>query len=268
MDVPTLILLGAAGGLLRGAVDLYARFVCWQTDRNAHRQAITAGTTQGEAPQFQGYFDAPVDFAAAVVHTTMGAGAAVLFGTTGQISGEYAALVVGMSAPVLLTQLIRIQTVNEAVTGDQQTAGAQEAATETGVQTAAGAAGGENGVTDVGTPGAGAAVAPSARALRAEPLPAPTASHSDQVQLPASAAEGHSPIARPMPSPRPPGAVADARTPERAPGELPADRSQSPGASQPGDGPFPADPANGTGTSRDGRSAPRWQRTEFGEEGL
>jgi hypothetical protein len=249
-------------------VDLYARFVCWQADRNAHRQAITAGTTQGEAPPFQGYFDAPVDFAAAVVHTTMGAGAAVLFGTTGQISGEYAALVVGMSAPVLLTQLIRIQTVHEAVTGDRHPAGAQEAAAETGVQPAAGASDGVHGVADVGTPGAGAVVAPSARALRAEPLPAPSASHSDQVQLPASGAEGPPPIARPMPAPRPPGAVADARTPERAHGELPADRSQPPDTSHPGDGPFPTDPANGTGTSRDGRSAPRWQRTEFGEEGL
>lgn len=267
MDVPTLILLGAAGGLLRGAVDLYARFVCWQADRNAHRQAITAGTAQGEAPQFQGYFDAPVDFAAAVVHTAMGAGAAVLFGTTGQISGEYAALVVGMSAPVLLTQLIRIQTVNEAVTGDRQSEGAQEVAAETGAQPA-GASGGVHGVADVGTPGAGAVVAPSARALRAEPLPAPSASHSDQVQLPAASAEGSQPISRPMPSPRPPGAVADASTPERAPGELPADRSPSPGPSQPGDDPFTADPANGTGASRDGRSAPRWQRTEFGEEGL
>jgi hypothetical protein len=84
LDVPTLILLGAAGGLLRGALDLYTRFVSWQADRNAHRQAITAGTAQGEAPRFQAYFDPPVDIAAAVVHTVMGAGAAVLFGTTGR----------------------------------------------------------------------------------------------------------------------------------------------------------------------------------------
>ncbi|MDN3028382.1 hypothetical protein [Streptomyces sp. S.PB5] len=268
MDVPTLILLGAAGGLLRGAVDLYARFVCWQADRKAHRQAIAAGMTQEEAPQFQGYFDAPVDFAAAVVHTTMGAGAAVLFGTTGQISGEYAALVVGMSAPVLLTQLIRIQTVNEAVTGERQPAGVQEVTAEPGALPAAGASGRVQGVADLGTSGAGAVVAPTAGALRAEPQPAPSASHSDQVQLPASAAEDPPSVARPMPSPRPSGAVADARTPERASGEMPADRSQPPGPSQPADGPFPADPASGTGTSRDGRSAPRWQRTELGEEGL
>ncbi|CAL9672945.1 hypothetical protein SUDANB140_07552 (plasmid) [Streptomyces sp. enrichment culture] len=268
MNVPTLILLGAAGGLLRGVVDLYARFVCWQADRNAHRQGITAGTTQGEAPRFQGYFDAPVDFAAAVVHTTMGAGAAVLFGTTGQVSGEYAALVVGMSAPVLLTQLIRIQTVSEAVTGDRQSAGAQEAAAETGVQPAASGSGGVHGVADVGTAGAGAVVASSTCAFQAEPLPAPPVSHSDQVQLPISAAEGPLPGSRPVPSPVPPGAVADARTPERAPGELPANRSQPPGPSQPGDGRFPTDPAHGTGTSLDGRNAPRWQRTEFGEEGL
>lgn len=95
MDVPTLILLGAAGGLLRGVLDLYTRFVSWQADRRVHRQLTAEGTVQGVPPQFRTYFDPAVDIVAAVLHSVMGAGAAVLFGTTGQISGEYAALVVG-----------------------------------------------------------------------------------------------------------------------------------------------------------------------------
>ncbi|MER6564110.1 hypothetical protein ABT300_41600 [Streptomyces sp. NPDC001027] len=89
MDVPTLILLGAAGGLLRGVLDLYTRFGTWQADRRLHRQLSAEGAAQGDPPRFQTYFDLAVDIPAAVVHSLMGAGAAMLFGTTGQISGEY-----------------------------------------------------------------------------------------------------------------------------------------------------------------------------------
>lgn len=62
------------------------------------------------------------DPVAAVVHSAMGAGAAVLFDTTGQVSGAYAAIVVGISAPVILTQLGRVQSVSDAVTGVPQAA--------------------------------------------------------------------------------------------------------------------------------------------------
>jgi hypothetical protein len=72
VDVPTLILLGAAGGLLRGAVDLYTRFVSWQAARRDARRSAS------QAPLFQEYFDPSTDIVAAVVHTVMGAGAAVL----------------------------------------------------------------------------------------------------------------------------------------------------------------------------------------------
>ncbi|MFI1177618.1 hypothetical protein [Streptomyces melanogenes] len=117
MDVPTLVLLGAAGGLLRELLDVYTRFMDWQADRRAHRQ-LSAGQ-EGKPPQFLEYFDPVADPIAAVVHSLLGAGAAVLFGTTGQINGAYAALIVGMSAPLLLTQLGRIQSVSETVIGAQ-----------------------------------------------------------------------------------------------------------------------------------------------------
>jgi hypothetical protein len=115
VEVTTLVLLGAAGGALRGLLDVYTRFLDWQTDRRAHRR-LPPGQ-EGEPPRFRDYFDPVGDPVAAVVHSAMGAGAAVLFGTTGQISGAYAAIVVGISAPVILTQLGRVQSVNDALTG-------------------------------------------------------------------------------------------------------------------------------------------------------
>ncbi|MEU8463948.1 hypothetical protein [Streptomyces sp. NPDC029003] len=50
MDIPTLILLGTAGGLLRGVLDLYTRFVSWQADRRVHRQSTAEGVAQGTPP--------------------------------------------------------------------------------------------------------------------------------------------------------------------------------------------------------------------------
>ncbi len=243
VDVPTLILLGAAGGLLRGALDLYTRFVSWQADRRSHRQSTAAGTAQEKAPRFQAYFDPSVDIVAAVVHSLMGAGAAVLFGTTGQISGEYAALVVGLSAPMLLTQLSRIQTVSEAVTGDRQPAGVEEAAAGAGVPAAARAGGGS---IDTVTLGVTAAEVPVVR----PPRPAPSASPASSVQRPL----------RPMPSLGPNAAVADSRAPDTAPGALSTDRTQLPDGMRLGDTRFPPDAADGTGSGVDGLGAPRWRQ--------
>lgn len=118
MDVATLILLGGAGGALRGLLDVYVRFLNFQSDRRAHL-GLPRGQ-EGELPRFKEYFDPFCDSVAAVVHSVMGAAIAVLLGTTGQISGAYAAIVVGISAPVILTQLSRVQSVNEALTGGAQ----------------------------------------------------------------------------------------------------------------------------------------------------
>ncbi|GAA3507302.1 hypothetical protein [Streptomyces showdoensis] len=253
MDVPTLILLGAAGGLLRGALDLYTRFVSWQGDRRAYRQLTPAEAAEGEAPRFKAYFDPAVDTAAALVHSVMGAGAAVLFGTTGQITGGYAALVVGISAPMLLTQLGRIQSVNEAVTGERQPAGA---VAETEAPTAvAGGAVGAGPLSDPGT--LGRPPRPAWSSALAEEQPAP----------PTAPREGpHSP-ARGMRSPVRP-ATADSQPPAPPSGELPAEQPQLPDPRRTGDVPFRADPSDGRGPGLDGRGAPRWQQgPALGEEG-
>ncbi|WP_062651519.1 hypothetical protein [Streptomyces maremycinicus] len=123
MDVGTLILLGASGGLLRGLLDAYTGFSQWHAARREHRQGAAGPDT--EVPVFQDYVDPVADSLAAVVHSALGAGAAVLFGTTGQISGAYAALVVGMSAPLLLSQLGQAQSVSDTILGAAQAPGSQ-----------------------------------------------------------------------------------------------------------------------------------------------
>ncbi|MFC9643511.1 hypothetical protein ACFTZF_33925 [Streptomyces mirabilis] len=130
-----LILLGAAGGALRGLLDTYNRFLDWQSDRRAHRQLPTG--QENEPRKFQDYFDPVADPIAAIVHSAMGAGAAVLFGTTGQVSGAYAAIVVGISAPVILTQLGHVQSISDAVNGAPQAGTAAEEGTAEGSPRAA-----------------------------------------------------------------------------------------------------------------------------------
>ncbi|WP_279931202.1 hypothetical protein [Streptomyces chengmaiensis] len=69
MDVPTLILLGAAGGALRGLIDVYNRFQSWQAARSAHRHTPDQ---QGESPpRFAEYFDPVADPIAAAVHSAL-----------------------------------------------------------------------------------------------------------------------------------------------------------------------------------------------------
>ncbi|MEU6120811.1 hypothetical protein [Streptomyces sp. NPDC047123] len=249
MDVPTLILLGAAGGLLRGVLDVYTRFVSWQADRRAYRQAAAAGAYHGELPRFQVYFDPSVDVAAAVVHGVMGAGAAVLFGTTDQISGEYAALVVGMSAPMLLTQLGRIQTVNEAVTGGAQ---------------AAEAASGSPAPESVGS--AATVPAPAASAPPAPAQASPAAPANDPARpLPDTGAPP--PVPRPLDVPGPPAPFGPLTPPAGAPEpasaaslELPPEQRRLP---------RPAPPHDPPRAGTEGRDAPPWRaRPAAGEEGL
>jgi hypothetical protein len=247
VDVSTLIVLGAAGGLLRGAVDLYTRFVSWQAVRLA---CLQSGNS---APRFREYFDPSTDIVAPAVHTVMGAGAAVLFGTTGQISGAYAALVVGMSAPMLLTQLTRVQTVNEVVTGDRPAAETAQA-------------GAENGTT--APTGTVAAAEPAGAAAAVGPPSSPTEPHLAPPVDPAQpSAPSHSPLPTARSSARPPAAVA--RTQDSGPGELPADEAQFQEPTRPASTHLAADPPDGAGSGIDGRSAPRWRHgPAMGEDGL
>ncbi|QOV35570.1 hypothetical protein IM697_36840 [Streptomyces ferrugineus] len=118
----TLFALGAAGGSLRGLVDVYNQTMAWQAARREHQRAETVEDAQ-PPPSLREFLDPVADITAAIFHMVLGAAGAALFGMSGQISGAYAAIAVGISAPALLTQLGRVQTINDAVTGVGQGVG-------------------------------------------------------------------------------------------------------------------------------------------------
>ncbi|MFJ2774867.1 hypothetical protein [Streptomyces sp. NPDC087300] len=238
MDVTTLALLGAGGGLLRGVVDLYARFTSWRVDRLTHRQLVAAGATQENGPRFSAYFDPSVDVAAALVHCLLGSVTAAVLGETGQINGEYAAVVVGMSAPMLLTQLSRIQTVNEAVTGNRPSVEAEPTPSAAGTTSPVGMP--DATATPVGMPDATATV----EAGTVEPPAATT-----PVEPPARARPAPEPAAPPTDPARP--------APRPVPVQRPSAAASPPAA------------ADGPGPGLDGRGTPRWgQSPAAREEGL
>lgn len=116
MGAPLLILLGALGGSLRGLIGLYNSAMLWQSARREFR--LNSAQETQEPPPFRDFFDPLADSIAALLHTILGAGAALLLGLSGQITGGYAAVVVGISAPALLTQLGNLQPISDAVSGD------------------------------------------------------------------------------------------------------------------------------------------------------
>lgn len=116
MPIEVFALLGALGGSLRGLVDLYNQITQWHNARREHR----AGDALGPPPEITKYIDIVPEAIAGVVHIALGAAAGALFGGTGQVAGAYAAVVVGASAPALLTQLGQLRPIKNAVTGQEQ----------------------------------------------------------------------------------------------------------------------------------------------------
>jgi hypothetical protein len=120
METSLLILLGAAGGSLRGFMDAYSQVMTWRTARLDHRKSPTSENP--EPPLLRDYFDPFPDLVMALGNTALGAIIAGLFAMQGQISGAYAAVAVGLSAPALLNQIGQIPAVSSAVTGTPQAA--------------------------------------------------------------------------------------------------------------------------------------------------
>jgi hypothetical protein len=116
VDTATFLGLGALGGSLRGLVDAYNQTMGWQAARREYRRARPP--EDRPVPQFSEFFDPVPDAIATAFHMMLGAAVAATFGTSGQITGAYAAVTVGISAPALLTQLGRVQGVGDAITGD------------------------------------------------------------------------------------------------------------------------------------------------------
>lgn len=93
-------IFGAAGGLSVELLAVFRGCAEWQAARRT-----ASGRLRAKPPALRVYFDATAHLCLAVLRSAIGAGAALLFGTSGQISGAYAAVALGVCAPAVLAQL-------------------------------------------------------------------------------------------------------------------------------------------------------------------
>ncbi|NUS17418.1 MAG: hypothetical protein HOY69_39505 [Streptomyces sp.] len=114
MNTATLLLLGAAGGAVRGIMHAYNCMNEWLNGRQQYRHAPEPGA-EGP-PAFGAFYDVGGETIAAVAHTVLGALVAGLLGTSGQVSGGFAVFAAGASAPLILVQL-KNSRLTEAILG-------------------------------------------------------------------------------------------------------------------------------------------------------
>ncbi|MER6736515.1 hypothetical protein [Streptomyces puniciscabiei] len=100
---------GAGGGLIVEAVVTFGRLHAWQQARHTARSAVK------RLPQIGEFIDPLADSLAALFRVALGGTAAWLLHD--EITGVYAAVTVGASAPALLAQLGRATTATEALQG-------------------------------------------------------------------------------------------------------------------------------------------------------
>ncbi|WP_236654770.1 hypothetical protein [Streptacidiphilus anmyonensis] len=108
---------GAVGGALIEALVFNGRVLTWQAARRQAREA-----KRRKLPPLRAYVDPAADAAAALSRLLLGALVGWLLHT--QVTGLYAAVAAGASAPALLRQLGSLRTVQEVIQGG--TAGAGE----------------------------------------------------------------------------------------------------------------------------------------------
>lgn len=103
-------LLGAIGGVVVETLEFFRCVARWQEARRDHD-----GTLKRKRPGLERYVDLPVHACMLPARAALGAGAAILFGTTGQVTGVYGAVAFGCAAPVLLAQLGSIPQIDKAI---------------------------------------------------------------------------------------------------------------------------------------------------------
>ncbi|MFD3837995.1 hypothetical protein ACFWWC_17290 [Streptomyces sp. NPDC058642] len=103
MDSATLLLLGAAGGAVRGIMHAYDCMTEWLKGRQQYRHTLDPGA-EGP-PAFGAFYDVGGESIAAVVHAVPGVLVAGLLGTSRQVSGGFAVFAAGASPRLLLVQL-------------------------------------------------------------------------------------------------------------------------------------------------------------------
>ncbi|MEU6075477.1 hypothetical protein [Micromonospora sp. NPDC047074] len=106
---------GAVGGLVTEAIVTFGRLRAWQQARHAAR---VAGSP---LPGITTYVDPPADALAAAFRTALGVAAGWLLHD--QITGLYAAVLVGASAPALLAQVGRANTAEVVQAGGEPAVG-------------------------------------------------------------------------------------------------------------------------------------------------
>ena len=121
MPWTTSVTCGGLGGLVVEIVVFYGRIATWQAAR--HR-ALAKDRRRDQLPPLSKYIDAPSDALAAVTRLSLGAGAGWIFSP--QLTGVFAAVAVGASAPALLRQLGSAKTLQAAVSGSNLPASAGE----------------------------------------------------------------------------------------------------------------------------------------------
>lgn len=106
------MLLGAGGGVLVEVLAILKWTATWQSARRT-----PTGRVKGRPPALRAYVDIPAHLVATAIRIALGAGAATLFGATGEIDGPYVAVALGFAAPSMLAQLGSIPQVAAAVEG-------------------------------------------------------------------------------------------------------------------------------------------------------
>jgi hypothetical protein len=101
------VVCGAGGGLIVEAVVTYGRLNAWQQARHTARAAAVA------LPPIGTFIDPLADSLAALFRVVLGGAAGWLL--HGEVSGMFAAVAVGASAPALLAQIGRSATVADAI---------------------------------------------------------------------------------------------------------------------------------------------------------
>jgi hypothetical protein len=100
---------GAGGGLLAEAIVTFGRLNAWQQARHAARSVADP------LPRISAFVDPPADSLAALFRLVLGGVAGWLLHA--EVTGVYAAVIVGASAPALLAQVGRATTAADALRG-------------------------------------------------------------------------------------------------------------------------------------------------------
>ncbi|MFL6056100.1 MAG: hypothetical protein ACJ72W_24830 [Actinoallomurus sp.] len=116
MDWPVALAAGGGGGLIVEAVVLLQNLETW---RDARRR--TRSSTETAPTHFSDHVDVVPDALAALTRMVIGAAMGLLLHT--QITGTWAAVAIGASAPALVRQLGAMQSVREAVGAGADAAG-------------------------------------------------------------------------------------------------------------------------------------------------